>query len=144
MLIISPAIVAETQSTLRYPRIRRNYAVTDVDVTQLIDLLEQDALLVYGGAATAGAIPGDPTDGPVVSAAERMVLASAVEAGADVTVSGGRHLLDLDVYQGICILTGRQFLEGLENAPGMKTSLDGQEPLPGEKKNEKALWKGLV
>ena len=31
-------------------------------------------------------------------------------------------------------------LEGLENAPGMKTSLDGQEPLPGEKKNEKALW----
>jgi len=34
-------------------------------------------------------------------------------------------------------------LEGLEKAPGVKTSLEGQEPLPGEKKG-KALWKGLV
>jgi len=34
-------------------------------------------------------------------------------------------------------------LEGLENAPGTKTSLDGQEPLPGEKKGQ-VLWKGLV
>jgi len=34
-------------------------------------------------------------------------------------------------------------LEGLEKAPGVKTSIDGQEELPGEKKS-KALWKGLV
>jgi putative PIN family toxin of toxin-antitoxin system len=109
LLIVSPAIVAEIQSTLSYPRIRRKYAVTDEAVARLIDLLEEDALVVPGEAATSGAIPRDPTD--------EMVLACALDAGADLIVSGDRHLLDLDVYQGIPILTVRQFLERLENAP---------------------------
>jgi predicted nucleic acid-binding protein len=46
-----------------------------------------------------------------------MVLACAVEAGADLIVSGDRHLLDLDIRQGIPILTVRQFLERLDKAP---------------------------
>ncbi|HDQ73082.1 MAG TPA: putative toxin-antitoxin system toxin component, PIN family [Chloroflexi bacterium] len=106
LLIVSPAIIAETRATLDYPRIRRKYAITDEDVEQLVTLLERDALLVPGDADVAGAIPEDPAD--------EMVLACAVDAQADVIVSGDRHLLDTDSYRSIPILTVRQFLERLE------------------------------
>jgi len=105
LLVISPAIVAEIRATLSYPRIRRKYAVTDEDVEQLIALLEQDALLVPGDAAVAGSIPQDPVD--------EMVLACAIDAQADLIVSGDHHLLDLGTYRSIPILTVRRFLERL-------------------------------
>ena len=106
LLVISPAIVAEIRTTLNYPRIRRKYAVTDEDVEQLIALLEQDALLVPGDASVAGSIPQDPVD--------EMVLACALDAQADLIVSGDHHLLDLGAYESIPILTVRQFLERLQ------------------------------
>ena len=106
LLATSPTLVSEIQSTLDYPRIRRKYAITDEDVEQLVILLERDALLVSGDADVAGAIPEDPTD--------EMVLACAVDTQADVIVSGDRHLLDMDSYRSIPILTVRQFLERLE------------------------------
>jgi len=105
LLVISPAIIAEIRATLSYPRIRRKYAVTDEDVEQLIALLEQDALLVPGDAAVAGSIPQDPVD--------EMVLACAIDAQADLIVSGDHHLLDLGTYRSIPILTVRRFLERL-------------------------------
>ncbi len=106
LLVISPAIIAEIQTTLNYPRIRRKYTITDEEVEDLCSLLEQDALLVPGDTPVPGAIPEDPAD-------ER-VLACAVEARADFIVSGDRHLLTLETYQGIPILTVRAFLERLE------------------------------
>jgi predicted nucleic acid-binding protein len=42
-----------------------------------------------------------------------MVLACALDGQADLIVSGDRHLLDLGEYQGIPILTAREFLERL-------------------------------
>ncbi len=106
VLVTSPAIVAEIRATLSYPRIRRKYPIPDEDIQQLLTLLEQDALVVPGDADGASAVPADPAD-------ER-VLACAVVAGADVIVSGARHLLDLGAYCGIPILTVREFLERLE------------------------------
>lgn len=38
-------------------------------------------------------------------------LATAVAAGADVIVSGDHHLLEIKNYQGIPIVTPRQFLD---------------------------------
>ncbi|MDY7075576.1 MAG: PIN domain-containing protein, partial [Chloroflexota bacterium] len=94
---------------------RRKYAITDEDVEQLVTLLERDALLVSGDADVAGTIPEDPTD--------EMVLACAVDAQADVIVSGDRRLLDMDSYRSIPILTARQFLERLEtDSPGSMPS----------------------
>lgn len=106
LLIVSAAIIAEIRATLEYPRIRRKYAITGEDAEQLIALLKRDALLVPGDADVAGAIPQDPSD--------EMVLACALEGQADVIVSGDRHLLDLNSYGTIPILTVRQFLERLE------------------------------
>jgi putative PIN family toxin of toxin-antitoxin system len=109
LLVVSPAIVAEIRATLNYPRIRRKYAITDEDVEQLVTLLERDALVVPGDADVAGAIPDDPAD--------EIVLACAVDAQADVIVSGDRHLLELGSHRSIPILTARQFLERLNIDP---------------------------
>jgi len=109
LLITSPLIIAEIRSTLGYPRIRRKYPLTEDDVDRLVTLLEQDALAVPGETDASGAVPADPTD--------EMVLACAVEGQADWIVSGDRHLLDLGEYQGIPIVTAREFLERLKTTP---------------------------
>jgi putative PIN family toxin of toxin-antitoxin system len=108
LLITSPLIIAEIRSTLGYPRIRRKYPLTDEDVERLVTLLKRDALVVPGETDATGAVPADPTD--------EMVLACAVEGQADWIVSGDRHLLDLGEYQGIPIVTAREFLERLKTA----------------------------
>jgi hypothetical protein len=105
VLALSPAIIAEVQATLRYPRIRRKYGFTDEDIRQLVALLECDALLVPSHVLADSAIPQDPSD--------EIVLACAIEAQADLIVSGDHHLLDLGTYQDVPVLTVRQFLERL-------------------------------
>jgi putative PIN family toxin of toxin-antitoxin system len=105
LLVISPSIITEVRATLSHPRIRRKYGITDEDVQQLVALLEQDALPVSGEASVAGSIPADPAD--------EMVLACAMDAQADVIVSGDCHLLELGSYRAIPILTARQLLERL-------------------------------
>ena len=45
---------------------------------------------------------------------DNRVLECAVKGEADVIVSGDRHLLNLANYQGISIVTVRQFLESAE------------------------------
>ena len=106
VLLVSPAIVAEIRHTLNYDRIRRKYRITDEDIGDLILLLEKNGLLVDGLADTSGVIPDDPDD-------ER-ILACAIDGQADLIVSGDRHLLDLESYADIPIITARDFLERLE------------------------------
>ena len=125
VLVTSPAIIAEIQSTLSYPHIRHKYAITDDDMEGLRALLERDALLVPGHTRPEGVIPEDPSD--------EQVLACAVEAGADVIVSGDRHLLELGAYQNIPILTVRAFLERPRNRDsGAAVSLDVAPESPPE------------
>jgi putative PIN family toxin of toxin-antitoxin system len=105
LLVTSPAIIAEIRATLNYPRVQRKYPISDEQVERLVKLLEQDALVVPGPADISGGIPDDPQD--------EEVLACAVEGMADLIVSGDRHLLDLEEYQGIPIVTAREFLDQL-------------------------------
>ena len=93
LLVTSPPIMAEIKAVLELPRIREKYALTDHDIRQLLGLLEKDA------------IPRDPTD--------RMFLSCALDAGADVIVSGDSHLLSLKAFEGIPIVPVRQFLNRL-------------------------------
>jgi putative PIN family toxin of toxin-antitoxin system len=106
LLVTSPPLIAEIRNALAYPHIRHKYAVTDEDIDQLITLLERDALLVPGNPeGAAGSVLDDPAD--------EAVLACALDAQADLVISGDHHLLDLVEYQGIPILTVREFLERL-------------------------------
>ena len=67
-------------------------------------------VVVPGRTDVEGAIPEDPKD--------EMFLACAVDAGADMIVTGDRHLLDLTEYKGIPILIVDQFSERLEEEKG--------------------------
>jgi putative PIN family toxin of toxin-antitoxin system len=104
-LLVSPPILAEVRHTLGYARIRRKYAITDEIVDQLIQILVEYAILVEGEADVIGAVPDDPDD--------EIILACAIDGKADLIVSGDRHLLDLDEYRGVPIVTVRDFLNRL-------------------------------
>jgi len=105
LLIVSPDLAAEIASTLRYPRIRRRYRITEDDIQALLDLLESDAVLVPGKVNVAGSVPEDPDD--------EIVLACALEGEADLIVSGDHHLLGLGGFHGIVIVAVRRFIERL-------------------------------
>ena len=107
MLVTSPAIIAEVVEVLESPRISKKYLIRHQDVENLVDVLKTDAVLVPGEAGVKGSVPRDPRD--------EMFLACAIDANADCIVSGDRHLLDLETYRGIPILTVNEFAEKLEN-----------------------------
>ena len=106
MLVTSPPIVAEIVEVLESPRISKKYLIGQEDIEHLVDLLKTDSILVPGRAAVKGSVPQDPRD--------EMFLACAIDANADCIVSGDRHLLDLQTYRGIPILTVKEFAEKLD------------------------------
>ena len=106
MLVTSPAIIAEIVKVLESRRISEKYFIRSEDVEDLVDLLKTDAVLVPGQALVKGSVPRDPRD--------EMFLACAIDANADCIVSGDRHLLDLQAYRDIPILTVKEFAEKLE------------------------------
>ena len=101
-LIISPAILEEIEHTLGYTRIQRKYNISAATVARLLHELPNSAIVVGGQADVTGAVPDDPDD--------EIVLECAVDGNADIIVSGDRHLLDLESYQGITIVSVRTFL----------------------------------
>lgn len=107
MLVTSPAIIAEVVEVLESPRISKKYLIRHQDVENLVDVLKTDAVLVPGEAGVKGSVTRDPRD--------EMFLACAIDANADCIVSGDRHLLDLQTFRGIPILTVNEFAEELEN-----------------------------
>ena len=105
LLVTSPPIMGEIKAVLELARIREKYALTDYDIRQLLDLMEKDAIMVPGLSDVGNPIPQDPTD--------RIFLSCALEAGADVIVSGDRHLLNLKAFEGIPIMSVIEFLDRL-------------------------------
>ena len=106
MLVASPPIIAEIVEVLESPRISKKYFIRQEDIQQLVDLLKTDTILVPGRAVVKGSVPQDPRD--------EIFLACAIDAKADCIVSGDRHLLGLQTYRGIPILTVKEFAEKLE------------------------------
>jgi putative PIN family toxin of toxin-antitoxin system len=100
-LFTSPALLLELQDVLHRRKFSRRFKLARVKPQQLI--------VGYANLATLVA----PTSiDPVVAADpdDDEVLACAVAATVGWIVSGDRHLLDLQEYQGIRILTPRQAL----------------------------------
>jgi uncharacterized protein len=105
LLVISPPIIAEIKKVLDLPRIRTKYLLADQDIRQLLDLLEKETILVPGMSHVNNPIPDDPAD--------EMFLSCALDAGADVIVSGDRHLLNIKEFEGIPIMPVWRFLDRL-------------------------------
>jgi len=107
LLVVSEAIITEIGRVIRSPGIQSKYSILDQDIEALLVLLNQEALVVAGQADVAGAVPDDPQD--------EIFLACALDGKADLIISGDKHLLNLQEYQNIPILTAGQFLDKLNH-----------------------------
>lgn len=102
-LYTSPALVAELSATLSAPKLARPILRSGL---ALDDLLERylNVAIVVQPATVLRVVPDDADDDEV--------LACALEAHADLIVSGDKHLLGLGkAYQGIPIVTPAHALQ---------------------------------
>lgn len=100
-LAISPSILEEFEVVVHRPRIQQKYNLSDKDITEYLEVIKEFAIVVPG-KITVDAVPDDPDD--------NSIIACAIEADADVIISGDRHLLALGSYQGIPIVKAVDFL----------------------------------
>jgi putative PIN family toxin of toxin-antitoxin system len=105
LLITSPVLLDELRRVLGYPRIAKRLGWSEDERGQFLESFEVLALITPGMQSLPG-VTRDPKDDPVV--------ACAVEGGAEFIVSGDRDLLVLGVYQGVRMMTPREFLALLE------------------------------
>ena len=97
-LVMSPDIVDE------YVRVgeRLNERYPDVDTQPIVALVVQNANIVPN-ASLPGAVCDDPDDDKF--------LACALASGTDIVVSGDKKLRAVSGYEGISVLTPRQFAD---------------------------------
>ncbi len=100
-LAVSPGTLLELANVLPRPHIFKKYHLTEQLINQHLNTLRTEAE-VAPGSLILDVVPDDPRD--------NHVIAAAVETECDSIVSGDRHLLDLHNYQGIKIVTPREFL----------------------------------
>jgi putative PIN family toxin of toxin-antitoxin system len=101
-LCTSAALLEELEDVLQRPKLARRLALTGLDRGAL--LLRYEALAtVIEPAVVQPFVLADPDDDAVISC--------AVTAQADVIVSGDKHLLDLQQYQNIPILTAAELVQ---------------------------------
>ncbi len=101
LLITSPVLLNELWRVLAYPRIADRLHWSEEERSQFVESFETLALITPGTLRLPG-VTRDPKDDPVV--------ACAVEGKAEFIVSGDQDLLILGAYQGIRMVTPRDFL----------------------------------
>lgn len=97
---VSLEILAEAKNVL----VRPKFGLSPEQVTQAIDVFSEISLLV-APVQPVDAIKDDPSDNRILEAADA--------AKADCIVSGDKHLLNLQSWNGIEILSPASFLERL-------------------------------
>ena len=104
-LVVSPAILEELQRVIRYPRFQERYHLPKDAVARFLDLISSQAILVYP-ERTVNIVHDDPTD--------NRYLECALAGEVNYLITGDRHLLELEAYEGILILPPAGFLVILE------------------------------
>ena len=99
-LILSPPMITELRRVLR-----EKFEFGD-DALYLAETLVRRAGIVVEPDRTLRLITDDPED--------NRVLEAAAASKADAIVSGDRHILALKVFEGIPIMSPRQFLDRLD------------------------------
>ena len=100
-LILSPSIIKEIKRILLYPKIQKYHRKTAQEIDEYFEDILMFAWIVEG-KELVDIIKDDPAD--------NKYLACAYEGEADYIVSGDHHLLDLETYQGIDIISAKAFL----------------------------------
>jgi putative PIN family toxin of toxin-antitoxin system len=98
----SEALLNELQSTLSQDKFGSKFQILGVTVNDLMQGI-RELVEVYPISAIHVPDLRDRND--------NMILATAIAADADVIVTGDRDLLVLQEYEGIAIVTAREFLD---------------------------------
>lgn len=98
VLVVSDAIVSEYADVLLRPKLR----LAADTVAAILDRVQRKAVFVTPDGELS-VIADDPTDNKFLDA--------ALAANADYVVSGDAHILNLESFRSIPILTARRFLE---------------------------------
>ena len=101
VLVISPALLDELDEKLllKFEISVEDTAIIRGKLESIAEIIRPDLVL--------NVVEDDPDDD--------RVLECAVKGDADYIVTGDRHLLKLGVYEGISIVTVRQFLDAAES-----------------------------
>lgn len=122
-LLLSEAILQETQTALHYKHIQKRFHPTEQAIEKFLFRLRTSSTLL-SVRNIENIVPHDPPD--------NLVLACAVEGGADYLVSGNLHLLDLKQHRGVKIVTPAQFLNILNQSqianPKSEIENESQQP----------------
>lgn len=102
---LCPAILKEYGLVLRTPKVRRCIPVSIDEIDAFLTTLALAAFWIEDPTPAAPIILQDPSDD--------IYLLAAAQARADCVVSGDRHLLGLQRYEDIPILSPRDFLQTL-------------------------------
>lgn len=106
-LYLSEEILEETGVVLlTYNRIRKKYHYADDEVLEYLRTLKIVAMQVVGKLPQVKEVKEDPKDDHI--------LACGLKIRADYIVSKDDHLINLAEYQGIKIVSSREFLEILK------------------------------
>jgi len=103
-LVTSLKLINELTTTLKKPKLSNR--ISEADIESLLDLIHADAIIVNPTHTINDC--RDPKD--------NKVLECAVEAGADVIVSGDLDLLVLDPFRGIDIILPSNLIKRLKAA----------------------------
>jgi putative PIN family toxin of toxin-antitoxin system len=101
-LVVSKAIADEYLKVLRRPKFKIERAEVDDFAALLLTIADFVIPL-----ESINAIPADTTD--------NKFLEAAVEGKANLIVSGDGHLLELETFRNIPIITAREFITRLES-----------------------------
>lgn len=100
ILITSPPIIEEIKDVLVRPE--KKFSLTGYEIERVVYALRNYAF-VTSGTYQVKAVKSDPDDDKFIAA--------ALEGSASHIISGDKHLLSIQEYQGIKIVTARNFLE---------------------------------
>jgi hypothetical protein len=103
-ILISAESMQELARVLHYPKIRKGLRSTDTELAEFVRLFTDRGILV-APRETIRAIPADVSD--------NVYLEIAMAGDAQYIISGDKHLLQLQKYRGIMILTPTAFFDQL-------------------------------
>lgn len=99
--VVSPQILDEYGRALRYERVASRHGITPEEVDSVLADLLRFAVLVE---------PRERIEVVVADPDDNKFLGCAIAGGADYIVSGDAHLVEMEEYRGIQILTSAEFL----------------------------------
>ena len=106
-LVTSPALLAELRDVLGREHLASRLAAQRSTALQAIAFYSELAISV-SPLSTPRVVPGDVDDDHVIAA--------AVVGGAEIVVSGDRHLLSMGSHQGIGIVNAAEAVRRVEDA----------------------------